>query len=107
MRLQVTKTKKRLLSTRRLKVEDTFDDLGHYINVEEQKKLEAQRNLERQTEERKLELEMEKKILEAEEEIKIGKANCRKNERNLTRKECPYRWKKRLLLEGCRLKRKK
>ena len=86
MRLQVTKTKKRLLSTRRLEAEDTFDDLGHYINVEEQKKLEAQRNLERQTEERKLELEMEKKILEAEEEIKIDKANCRKNERNLTRK---------------------
>ena len=49
---------------------------------------------------------MEKKILEAEEEIKIDKASRRKNERNLTRKECPYRCKKRLLLEGCGFKRK-
>ena len=49
---------------------------------------------------------MEKKILEAEEEIKIDKASRRKNERNLTRKECPYRCNKRLLLEGCGLKRK-
>ena len=40
---------------------DTSDDLGHYINVEEQKKLEPERNLERQAEERKLELEMEKR----------------------------------------------
>ena len=40
------------------------------INVEEQKKMEAQTNLERQTEERKLELGMEKRILEAEEQDK-------------------------------------
>ena len=33
------------------------------INVEEQKKMEAQTNLERQTEERKLELGMEKRRL--------------------------------------------
>ena len=31
----------------RIEAEDTYDDLGYYINVEEQKKLEAQRNLER------------------------------------------------------------
>ena len=45
----------------RIEAENTSDDLGHYINVEEQKKLEAQRNLERRAEERKLELEVEKK----------------------------------------------
>ena len=50
----------------RLEAEDTSDNLGHYINVEEQKKLEAQRNLERRAEERKLELEVEKRRLEAE-----------------------------------------
>ena len=49
-----------------IEAEDTSDDLGHYINVEEQKKLEAQRNLERRAEERKLELEVEKRRLEAE-----------------------------------------
>ena len=48
-------------------IEDTFDDLGQYINVEEQNKLEAQRNLERQAEERKLELAIEKRGLEVEE----------------------------------------
>ena len=53
-----------------IEAENTSDDLGHYINVEEQKKLEAQRNLERRAEERKLE-EM--------------------NKWNLNRKECPYR----------------
>ena len=42
--------------------ENTSDDLGHYINVEKQKELEAQRNLERQAEEkRKLEVEIKKK----------------------------------------------
>ena len=49
-------------------IEDTFDDLGQYINVEEQNKLEAQRNLERQAEERKLELAIEKRGLEVEEQ---------------------------------------
>ena len=49
-------------------IEDTFDDLGQYINVEEQNRLEAQRNLERQAEERKLELAIEKRGLEVEEQ---------------------------------------
>ena len=48
----------------RIKAEDASDDLVHYVNVEEQKKLEAQQNLERQTEEKKAGTGNEEKKIE-------------------------------------------
>ena len=73
-----------------IEAEDTFDDLGHYINVEEQKKLEAQRNLERQAEERKLELAIEKRGLEVEERDKDRQFQLEKERMDLERKRKDY-----------------
>ena len=70
----------------RIKGEDASDDLVHYINVEEQKKLEAQRNLERQAEEKKLELEMKKRRLKAEEQEKDRKFQLEKERMELEQK---------------------
>ena len=70
----------------RIKAEDASDDLVHYLNVEEQKKLEAQQNLERQTEEKKLELEMKKRRLKAEEQDKDRKFQLEKERMELEQK---------------------
>ena len=70
----------------RIKAEDASDDLVHYVNVEEQKKLEAQQNLERQTEEKKLELEMKKRRLKAEEQDKDRKFQLEKERMELEQK---------------------
>ena len=70
----------------RIKAEDASDDLVHYVNVEEQKKLEAQQNLERQTEEKKLELEMKKRRLKAEEQDKDRKFQLQKERMELEQK---------------------
>ena len=70
----------------RIKAEDASDDLVHYVNVEEQKKLEAQQNLERQTEEKKLELEMKKRRLKTEEQDKDRKFQLEKERMELEQK---------------------
>ena len=70
----------------RIKAEDASDDLVHYVNVEEQKKLEAQQNLEQQTEEKKLELEMKKRRLKAEEQDKDRKFQLEKERMELEQK---------------------
>ena len=70
----------------RIKAEDASDDLVRYVNVEEQKKLEAQQNLERQTEEKKLELEMKKRRLKPEEQDKDRKFQLEKERMELEQK---------------------
>ena len=68
MGIQQTKTKKRSLSTKEVQLEagDNFDDLRHYINIEEQKK----RKQKQEREERKQEQKREEQRLQQEAEEK-------------------------------------
>ena len=91
----------------RIKAEDTSDDLGQYINVEEQKKLEAQRNLKRQAEGRKLELELEKRRLEAEEQDKDRQFQLEKERMELEQKRMPILLVERITVEKLQVEKKK
>ena len=87
--------------------EDTSDDLGHYINVEEQKKLESQRNLERRAEERKLELVVEKRRLEAEERDKDRQFQLEKERMELEQKRMSMSPEEKITVEKLQIEKKK
>ena len=90
----------------RIKAEDTSDDLGQYINGEEQKKLEAQRNLEQQAEEKKLGLEMEKRRLEAEEQDKDRQFQLEKERMDFEQKRMPILLEERITVEKLQVEKK-
>ena len=86
---------------------DTSDDLGHYINVEEQKKLEPERNLQRQAEEKKLKLEMEKRRLEAEGRDKDRQFQLEKERMELEQKRISISIEEKIPIEKLQVKKKK
>ena len=90
-----------------IEAEYTSDDLGHYINVEEQKKLEVETNLKYQAEERKLELEMEKRRLEAEEQDNDRQFQLEKERMELEHKRMSIEMEEKITVEKLQVEKEK